>query len=145
MGRHQLSQKSIDRDAPLETFRSYMNLSFPKRPFKTNRSISRTSRASTRKTEQCISGIGRQITPAPVLLLEFKHTVLALRVITSQSWGQSHLPSPVLFSGSTECATSGKPSTWSPLGRLVKQALREGKATKHTHVRKPWFVHVCAN
>ena len=33
--RHQLSQKSIDRGAPLGTFRSYMYLSFPKRPFKT--------------------------------------------------------------------------------------------------------------
>ena len=32
----------------------------------------------------------------------------------------------------TECATSGKPSTWLPLERLVKQILREEKS-KHAH------------
>ena len=49
VGQHQLSPKSIDRDAPLETFRSYMYLSFLNRPFKTNRHILRTSRTSTRQ------------------------------------------------------------------------------------------------
>ena len=42
----------------------------------------RTNLATHQTSGQCSDGMGRQITPAPVVLFEFKHTALALRVIT---------------------------------------------------------------
>ena len=77
-----LRAKCFNRHAPLSESRLYMYLSIPKRSRRSHRGISRTSSSTTRISGQCSGRLGRQIDPAPVLLSEYKHTVLALRVIT---------------------------------------------------------------
>ena len=58
-----------------------MYLYFDKRKLQTTNRIKRTNHTKSKKSEAIMSDTAPQITTAPVLLFEYKHTVLALRVI----------------------------------------------------------------
>ena len=63
-----------------------MYLYFDKRILNSTNRIKRTNHTKSKKSEASSGDTAPQITTAPVLLFEYKHTVLALRVLLAVTW-----------------------------------------------------------
>ena len=107
--------------------------------FKLNRRIKRYQTTKVKKKYKCSEPSRRQSYLHRYYSSSSSHTELALRVITLRVQAIQSL----LYES---CATSGKPSTWLPLGGLVEQVylmtshLKKNRksATEHyTNVRAP--------